>query len=104
MVLELGDPDGLWEIVPFLTASANGVPGDFYNLLQYFVILELDDTHARLAAGPVIPQLPATQFRVTANGRHRTEGWRRHLLSLTKTRSEASIRLIIRQVRWSEIP
>ncbi|MDG2149609.1 MAG: hypothetical protein P8N09_08795 [Planctomycetota bacterium] len=66
MVLELGDPDGLWEIVPFLTASANGVPGDFYNLLQYFVILELDDTHARLAAGPVIPQLPATQFRVTA--------------------------------------
>jgi hypothetical protein len=64
MVLEFGDPDGLWDIIPYITASSNGVQGNFYNLLQYFSFLELDDYHVRMAAGPVIPQLPPTQFRV----------------------------------------
>jgi hypothetical protein len=64
MVLEMGDPDGLWDIIPAITASTNGLQGSFYNLIKYFTILELDDVHVRMAAGPVIPQLPPTQFRV----------------------------------------
>lgn len=64
MVLEMGDPDGLWDIVPAIAASSNGVQGNFYNLLKYFTFLELDDYHVRMAAGPVVPQLPRTQFRV----------------------------------------
>ena len=64
MVLEMGDPDGLWDIIPAITASSNGQAGSFYNLIKFFTILELDDHHVRMAAGPVIPQLPPTQFRV----------------------------------------
>ena len=67
MVLEMGDPDGLWDIIPAITASSNGVSGNFYNLLKFFTFLELDDTHVRMAAGPVIPQLPRTQFRVSVS-------------------------------------
>ncbi len=66
MVLEISDPNGLWHVIPTITASSNGVPGNFYNLLQYFAFLELDDFHVKMAAGPVIPQLPPTQFRVSA--------------------------------------
>ncbi len=66
MVLEIGDPDGLWQVIPDIKASINGIEGNFFNLLQYFVFLELDDVHVRLAAGPVVPALPPSQFRVSA--------------------------------------
>jgi len=64
LFLEIGDPNGLWQVVPNISASNNGLIVSFYNLLHYFVILELDDVHVRLAAGPVVPQIPPTLMKV----------------------------------------
>ena len=65
MILEIGDPNGLGGVIPGITVSANGVQTDFFSLLHFFNFLELDKYHVRMAAGPVIPQLPRTQFRVS---------------------------------------
>lgn len=65
IILELGDPQGLWTIVPGITASAFGFSVDFYaNLLQYFVLLSVDDQSATLAAGPVPPDLMPIELRI----------------------------------------
>jgi len=64
IILDIGDPDGLWQVTPSITASNNGLSVNFYGLLPYFVFLELDGFHVKMAAGPLIPAIPDTEFRV----------------------------------------
>ncbi len=66
LTIELADPNGIADIKTGLTASVNGIPIDFFQLLPFFLITNATPFSATLVTGPVPPGFAQVILRVGA--------------------------------------